>query len=485
MDNIVVNWTFVVAFIAILLAASVFGLRRVKNYTDYNLAGRKTRLFPLVATLGAAEFNTATLIGGAGVAYTYGAVGMWYTALIFLVVFGFYALTVAKRYRRLQIKTIAEFFDHRFGGRCREPLRILVTLITATNAWLLPATYVAGLALIGEILLGVSALAMAIGVTLLAIIISVGGGLFSAIAADVVAFVMFVVGLPIVFVIGWQSAGGFGALQTVYEPRLLSLEPIWDLPSYGFGVVLTWGLSVTMSYIASPWYGQRIFSARDERTAVRAMAINTFSVTALYALAVGATMFARVALPPVSEPETALPRLIRDFAPPVLQGFLLVTLLLVGTSTIVAMMNAGANIATNDFVRRYLVKNASDRVYTNVGRICLLLIGTLTIFFARTFIGNILLAVLYISVYLVQLAVPILAGFYWRRFNTISALAGLVSGCIYVTIALSLDLREELIAPVGLLINIVVAIGAALIMPRATDVGTKNSFFKEAGEPLG
>lgn len=485
MSNLWINWIFVAAFVGVLFAISAFGYMRVRSYEDYNLAGRKTRLFPLVATLGAAEFNTATLIGGAGVAYTYGLVGMWYTSLIFVVVFGFYALTVARRYRRLRIKTIAEFFDARFGGRLAEPLRVIVTLITATNAWLLPATYVAGIALIGKILLGVSALTMAIGVTFLAIIISVAGGLFSAISSDVVAFVMFVIGLPILFFIGWHSAGGFGSLETVYEPKLLSLKPIWHLPSYGFGVVLTWGMSVTMSYIASPWYGQRIFSAKNEKTAFKGMFINTFSVTALYALAVGATMFARVAFPRLSEPETALPRLIHEFAPPALQGMLLVTLLLVGTSTIIAMMNAGANIATNDFVRRYLIKNGSDAVYKNIGRICLLIIGGLTVFFARVFIGSILLAVLYISVYLVQLAFPILAGFYWRRFDTIAAFGGLVCGCGYVTVALILGFRTELIAPVGLLINILAGVAISLVVPRSTNSNTKEAFFETTGSPLG
>ncbi|UZN00591.1 hypothetical protein OL548_14340 [Lysinibacillus sp. MHQ-1] len=61
------------------------------------MAGKGTGLFALTATLVAAEFNTATLIGGASVAYLFGTVGMWYTSLIFIAVFLAYAFTVAKK----------------------------------------------------------------------------------------------------------------------------------------------------------------------------------------------------------------------------------------------------------------------------------------------------------------------------------------------------------------------------------------------------
>ncbi|QQK76658.1 sodium:solute symporter family protein [Salicibibacter cibarius] len=478
----VTNYVFLVAFLLIIGILSYISYRRIQEYKDFNLAGRNTGLFRLVATLSAAEFNTATLIGGAGVAYAYGLVGLWYTALIFIPVFLIYALAVAKKYRRLGIKTIAEFFDARFKGRLGEATRGIVTLVTASYTWIAPATYIAGITVIGNILLGINPLLMAFGITIFCIMISIAGGFLTAIWSDVVAYIMILIGVPIIFLLGWNVAGGFEALNQVYEPKFLSLDPVWDIEDYHFGIVITWGITVAASYIGSPWYGQRIFSAKDEQTARLGMLINTFSITGLYALIVFATMFSRVALPSIDNPEEALPSLIATYAPPIIQGILLITLLLVGMSTIVAMMNSAVSITVNDIVQRYLFKNKDEKFYINISRLCFLLVGAVTIVFSLLFIGNILLALIYISAFLVQLSFPILAGFYWKKYNTIAAMSSLISGIVYVTVALLLGFPTEYVTPLGLLFNIIVGTIVAFSTNTKTPQSDVEDFFKKISD---
>src|SRR5699024_5526603 len=126
------NYAVIIIFAIALIIMAVASRMRTKGYEDFNLAGRRVGLARLVGTLGAAEFNTATLIGSAGVSYLYGTVGIWYTSLVFIVVFGTYAFTVAKPYRRLEITTIAEFFERRFSGPLAEPTRALASFLTLT-----------------------------------------------------------------------------------------------------------------------------------------------------------------------------------------------------------------------------------------------------------------------------------------------------------------------------------------------------------------
>src|SRR5699024_1244902 len=121
------------------------------------------------------------------------------------------------------------------------------------------------------------------------------------------------------------------SLAQVYEPKLLSLKPVWDT-EVNFPIALTWGLQITFLYIASPWYGQRIFSAKNENIAFKGMIFNTGIITALYAFIALATMLAKVSMPDLARPEEALPLLIANFGHPIIQGLLLVMLLLVGTS---------------------------------------------------------------------------------------------------------------------------------------------------------
>ncbi|WP_158559920.1 sodium:solute symporter [Prauserella sp. PE36] len=474
------KYAIVIAFVALLGYLSYRSYRRVKTYKDYNLAGRNTGFSTLVATLGAAEFNTATLIGGASVAYLYGSVGIWYTSLIFVFVFGIYALTVARPYRRLGISTIAEFFERRFPGRFSELTRGLASVVTLTFTWIAPATYLAGLSVVSSVLLGVDPLTTVIAITAVCLVLALAGGFLTALSFDVVAYVMILVFLPLLFVVGYLAAGGFGSLGDVFDERFLSLEPIWDLQDYGFAAILTWCFQNIMLYIAAPWYGQRIFSARNERIAYRAMLTNTVLITVLYALVALTTMFSKVVMPNLDKPEEALPRLVLEYTPAVVQGLLLVTLLLVGISTMVAIWNSAVSIVVNDIVKRYVFRDRTDRFYVATSRVVFVVLGMSTLAFALTFVGNILIALTYVSVFTALLAFPILAGLYWKRFTTTAALGSLVIGVCYVTVALLAGFPYYLISPVGVALSAVVGIVLTLAAPRTTTDPKVAEFFATA-----
>ncbi|UZN00593.1 hypothetical protein OL548_14350 [Lysinibacillus sp. MHQ-1] len=69
-----------------------------------------------------------------------------------------------------------------------------------------------------------------------------------------------------------------------------------------------------------------------------------------------ATMFSKVVFPSLDKPEEALPLLIATQSNSLVQGLLLVTLLLVGVSTLIAVWNSAVSIIVNDVVRRYFLK---------------------------------------------------------------------------------------------------------------------------------
>lgn len=471
-------------FLLILAYVAYKSFKSIKTYQDYNLAGRKTGLFVLTGTLVAAEFNTGTLIGAASVAYLFGLVGVWYTSLIFIPVFLIYALTVAKKYRRLNISTMAEFFDKRFGGKLAEPTRALATLITLSFTWLVPAAYLAGISVIGNVMLGVDTVTMAIVVTSICFILSLTGGLITAIRSDIIAFVMILIFIPILFIIGWHAAGGFGSLSQVFEPKFLSLKPVWDIDTFHFGVVLTWGFQVTLLYIAAPWYGQRIFSAKNDKIAYNGMLINTVLLAFLYGLVALATMFSRVLMPNLENAEQALPMLILNYAPPILQGLLLVTLLLVGTSTIIAVWNSAVSIVINDLFKRYFVKNKSERYYINASRVAFVVIGITTMLNALSFVGNILESVIYLQVFTCMLAFPILAGMYWKRFNTKAAMFSMLAGIIYCTYAVANDFPSYLISPIGVAVSMIVGVVIALVTKQDTPKGIIDAFYRKVNSSL-
>jgi SSS family solute:Na+ symporter len=474
------KWIIVLLFVLLLIALSVGSMLRTKTYKDFNLAGRRVGLTRLVASLGAAEFNTATLIGAASVSYLYGTVGIWYTSIVFIVVFGVYTLTVAKPYRRLRVSTIAEFFERRYSGRLAEPTRAAASILTGIFTWLSPATYMAGLTVVATVMLGVPPLPAVIVITLFCLALALMGGFMTAVTFDVVAYSLIIVMVPVLFLVGYVTAGGFSSLPEVYEARFLSFEPVWDIESYGFAAILTWGFQTTLLYIAAPWYGQRIFAAKNERVAFTAMGINTILLVVLYALIAATTMFSRVLMPNLSYPEEALPKLAVEYMPAIAQALVLVMLILVGTSTIMAIWNSGVSIVVNDIFRRYIAPNKSDTFYIQISRVTFIALAAVTLILALSMVGNILIALTYVGVATALLAFPIIAGLYWKRFTTNAAFWSLVISTTYVVIALIIGLPYHMISPIGVPIGILVGLAITFWGPNDDDPNNTELFFRSA-----
>ncbi|QNK87506.1 sodium:solute symporter family protein [Sporosarcina sp. resist] len=475
----VVKYIMVFLLLGVLIMVSLGTLRKMKSYQDYNLAGRNTGLFALTATLVAAEFNTATLIGGASVAFLFGTVGLWYTSLIFIVVFLVYAFTVSKKYRRLNISTIPQYFDKRFKNeKGSEVIRFLSAIITLFYTWLAPASYLAGLTVIGSVLLGVNPIIFSVVLVVICLLLSVTGGLMTAIGIDVVAFILILIGIPAILFIGYNAAGGFGNLSQVFEPKLLSLAPVWDT-DVNFATAMTWGLQITFLYIAAPWYGQRIFSAKSESVAYKAMLLNTFFIVALYGIVVLATMLSKVVFPNLAYPEQALPLLINEYANPFLQGFLLVTLLMVGISTMVAVWNSAVSIIVNDIVSRYWAKNKGDRYMIRISRLFLFLLAISTLALGIMFIGNIQHSLLFLSTFTGMVAIPILMSLYWKKYNSVGAISSMAVGLIYCTLGILLNFPMYYISPIGVVLAVIAGGIATLATANDSRYRSNNEeFFK-------
>ncbi|WP_438296675.1 sodium:solute symporter family protein [Sporosarcina sp. FA15] len=475
----VVKYIMVFLLLGVLIMVSLGTLRKMKSYQDYNLAGRNTGLFALTATLVAAEFNTATLIGGASVAFLFGTVGLWYTSLIFIVVFLVYAFTVSKKYRRLNISTIPQYFDKRFKNeKGSEVIRFLSAIITLFYTWLAPASYLAGLTVIGSVLLGVNPIIFSVVLVVICLLLSVTGGLMTAIGIDVVAFILILIGIPAILFIGYNAAGGFGNLSQVFEPKLLSLAPVWDT-DVNFATAMTWGLQITFLYIAAPWYGQRIFSAKSESVAYKAMLLNTFFIVALYGIVVLATMLSKVVFPNLAYPEQALPHLINEYANPFLQGFLLVTLLMVGISTMVAVWNSAVSIIVNDIVSRYWAKNKGDRYMIRISRLFLFLLAISTLALGIMFIGNIQHSLLFLSTFTGMVAIPILMSLYWKKYNSVGAISSMTVGLIYCTLGILLNFPMHYISPIGVVLAVIAGGIATLTTANDSRYRSNNEEFFE------
>lgn len=108
------------------------------------------------------------------------------------------------------------------------------------------------------------------------------------------AFLITVIGIPIIFITAAVKSGGFSQLSTVFDSSLLTLKPQIDNPVLPASSIFGFMLLLVCMYQMSPWYAQRMFFAKDKKSATKAMSWSTVGVVVLYALLILTSAFSRI-----------------------------------------------------------------------------------------------------------------------------------------------------------------------------------------------
>jgi Na+/proline symporter len=233
------------------------------------------------------------------------------------------------------------------------------------------------------------------------------GGLWGVLVTDLFQFVL---KMGMVIVLAWIAVTKIGGidrlalrLKVVSDQTAASgatvANPLTFLPDFGHGFTseAVWTIPL-ISFVLflgvqwwSSWYpgaepggggyvAQRIFSAKDEKNSLGATlwfniahyALRPWPwiVTGLVALALysphgGMNPNADFA----ASPQQGYVMVLRDFLPPALRGLMVAAFLAAFMSTIGTQLNWGTSYLVNDFYRRFLVKQASEHHYVNMGKI--------------------------------------------------------------------------------------------------------------------
>jgi len=242
------------------------------------------------------------------------------------------------------------------------------------------------------------------------------GGLWGVLVTDLFQFIL---KMSMIVVLAWVAVAKIGGMtmlkiqlshvnQTAQQGgqptgSVLSFFPsfhlgwttdaLWTLP------VITFALYLAMQWWAS-WYpgaepggggyvAQRMFSAKDERNSLGAtlwfniahyaMRSWPWIVTGLVAVAVyspfgGLHPSAAFA----AEPEKGYVMVLRDFLPPALRGLMIAAFLAAFMSTVGTQLNWGTSYLINDFYRRFIVKQGSEKHYVLVSKLFIVLLVILS-----------------------------------------------------------------------------------------------------------
>src|ERR1051326_6250978 len=233
------------------------------------------------------------------------------------------------------------------------------------------------------------------------------GGLWGVLVTDLFQFAL---KMTMVIVLAWVAVvkvGGMQALklklqfigQQVQKTGTQTSNPLAFFPDFHLGWTSSalWTLPVLtfLMYLGVQWWSawypgaepggggyvaQRMFCARDEKNSLGATlwfniahyAVRPWPwiITGLVALAVYSPVggfHPNAAF--AANPQQGYVMVLRDYLPPALRGVMIAAFLAAFMSTLGTQLNWGVSYLVNDFYRRFLVRQNSERHYVNVGRL--------------------------------------------------------------------------------------------------------------------
>src|SRR5438309_5728713 len=226
--------------------------------------------------------------------------------------------------------------------------------------------------------------------------------------------------MTMIIVLAWVAVAKIGGMQVLRAQlqvvgnandqagaptaNLLAFLPDFH---HGFTTGAMWTLPLLTFFMYlgvqwwSAWYpgaepggggyvAQRMFSARDEKNSLAATlwfnlahyALRPWPwiVTALVAVAVYSP---HGGLHPNSNfaasPQQGYVMVLRDFLPPALRGWMVAAFLAAYMSTVGTQLNWGASYLVNDFYKRFLKRDASEKHYVTVSRLATVLLFLLSV----------------------------------------------------------------------------------------------------------
>ncbi len=338
----------IIVYFTAVLAHGFWSGRRERNAGDYFLAGRSLPWALIGASLYASNMSGASFVGLIGASYEYGLVVFNYewTAAAVLI---FFALFMAPVFLRAKLFTVPEYLETRFDRRTRR-FYAGFTLFTLMFIDIAGALFAGGL-VISMMIPSLSLWGAAAAIALLAGVYTIAGGLRAVVVTDAVQAALMIIGASVILWAGLDAAGGWSALFTALDAgRTEMIKPASDpfLPWTGlFGVLLLGFYYWTLNQ----YFVQRVLAARDVTEARRGALFGGLLKLPNLFFMMAPGLIAFVLYPALERPDLAFPTLIVELLPAGLKGLIVTALIAAIMSSLDSAFNAGASIATMDFIK--------------------------------------------------------------------------------------------------------------------------------------
>lgn len=450
-----VDWIFVILYLAIIAAISVWSIRKSKESTsDYFLANRNLGWWVIGASILASNVGSEHIVGLAGSAARSGTVLGHYELHSYLVlVLGWVFVPF---YMRSRVYTMPEFLEKRFNPASRRLLSIiqLLSYVIAKAS----VTISAG-ALVFNQFIGVDFWTGAIILVVITGVYTIFGGLHAVMYTEAIQAIVLLLGSMVLLYFGLQEVGGWDRLiAALPKSKMNMFLPLTD-PEY------PWLGILFASPIVGLWYWctdqhivQRCLAARDEREARRGTIFAAYLKLLPFFIFLIPGLIAFVLKSQgklvMEDTDTAFPTMVKAIMPVGLRGLLAGGLLAALMSSLASVYNACSTLYTMDIYQKQHPE-ASEKQLVKVGRIAtgvVVLLGMAWIPLMSRISGGLYNYLQSVQSYLAPpIAAVFLFGVFFKRLNAAGAYAAMVSGFVVGIAKLTLQIFSNQLTAGGLL----------------------------------
>lgn len=424
--------TFVVLYLLGTLGLGVWAGSRIKNTSDFAVAGRSLPLVMVITTTFATWFGAETVMGIPAKFVQGGLNGLVedpFGAGSCLILVG---LFFAAKLYRLNLLTIGDYYRERYGKGIE--VFCSAAIILSYLGWV--AAQITALGLVFSVLTGgaMSETAGMIVGTLAVLIYVVVGGFLAVALTDFIQMIVLVIGLSIIAVFSAELAGG--SSQVFAMASKAELWNFWPQPTFT-EIAAFIGAGVTMMFGSIPQQDvyQRVMSAKDAPTAQKGAVIGgasyiLFAFVPMFIVACAVVVMGNEAMELAkSDYQRLLPTFVMTRMPLIMQVLFFGALLSAIKSTSSATLLAPATSFVENILKN-LRPEMGDRQQLKAMRVTIVVFAALVLAYAIAMKGTSIYE-LVSSAYQVTLVgafVPLVMGLYWKRATTQGAILSLAMG---------------------------------------------------------
>jgi len=446
------DWGIVAGYLSVSVVIGLLVRKYVRNMADFVTAGRGLGTCLGIATLTGTEMGLVTLMYSAQKGFV-GGFAAFHIAVAAGVVTFFVGLTglIVYRLRKLNLLTIPEFYERRFGPKTRILGGVMLALGGILNMGLF--LKVGSIFIVGVTGLSTEGWALPTVMTVLLVLVlvyTVLGGMISVVITDYIQFVVLsagMIGITILSAraVGWE--GIFGTIQAEMGER--GFNPLAAEGGFGIEYVIwmvflglvgcaLWPTAVARALAAeSPQTVKKQFMWSSVSYMIRNMAPYFWGVCAFGYIATQSPELQEAFFPAEGTGTEmnnlyAMPIFLGRVLPAGVLGIITAAMIAAFMSTHDSYLLCWSSVITQDIVAPIMKNRLSTSGRIRLTRILIVAIGAYILYWGLIYKGADdvwdYMAVTG-AIYFTGAFALLVGGLYWKRASSTGAVMALVAGC--------------------------------------------------------